>query len=64
MSSAEMIVLFLSLRYFVIGELFRFRIPSKYIFLSGAAFSIQKMQESYSAEIKIKTTLKIGLNEQ
>src|SRR5215216_64840 len=40
MSSAEMIVLFLSLRYFVTGEPFRFGIPSRCIFLSGAVFSI------------------------
>ncbi len=40
MSSAEMIVLFLSLRYFVTGKSFRLGIPSRYIFLSVPAFSI------------------------
>jgi hypothetical protein len=39
-SSAEMISLFLSLRYLVTGESFRLGIPSRYIFLLGAAFSI------------------------
>ena len=44
-SSAAMIILFLSLRYFVTGESFRFGIPSRYIFLSASAFFIKPKQE-------------------